>query len=110
MPEEPLRVELVQSGSLVKSELAKGLLSLGIAALVVGLQWWSMTPEAERLVKLRKLGITRCRVGRWHVMGLTVSAWPPGPGRCLCSWPETAGPESQLLADQAEEAAINQKK
>ena len=93
----PLKVELVTHPG--KEEALKGVISLLFVGAVIGAQWWAVTPQAERIVKLRKLGVTKCRVGGWHFHGVPVQ-WPPG--RCLCSWPETRDPELQRSADEAE--------
>ena len=99
MPERrpPVRVELVSHAA--REQAAAGALSLLFVAVAVGVQWWATTPAAERTVKLRKIGVVRCRAGRWHFRGVPVQ-WPPG--RCLCSWPTDPDPASQLAADLAE--------
>ena len=100
MPDRrPLRVELV--GSPGREEALRGAISLLFVGLVIGVQWWSVTPEAERMVKLQKLGLTRCQEKQWHFHGVPVQ-WPPG--RCVCFWTETSDPEAQAAADRAEGA------
>ena len=95
----PLQVEIVTHSA--RDEAVRGLLSILVVAAMVGVQWWATTPEAERAVKLRKLGVTQCREGNWHVHGVPMQ-WPPG--RCVCSWPVVEDPEAQALADKAEGA------
>ena len=99
MPERtpPLRVELVSHAA--REQVAAGAISLLFVAVAVGVQWWATTPAPERMVKLRRVGVTRCRAGRWHVRNVAVQ-WPPG--RCLCAWPANPSPELQLAADLAE--------
>ena len=100
MPDRrPLRVELVAHPG--REEALKGAISLLLAGLVIGLQWWSVTPEPERMARLQKLGLTKCREKRWHFHGVPVQ-WPPG--HCVCFWTETSDPEAQALADRAEGA------
>lgn len=48
-----------------------------IAALFA-IQWWVVTPEPERLAKLRQFGISKCGQGRWRFRGM--------PHHCLCRW------------------------
>ncbi len=108
MSPRPLKVELVQHGA--RDEAAKGLVSLLVVALVIGAQWWAYTPEAERRVKLRKLGITQCREKVWHLRRSKPRIdlplyWPirwPIQRRCLCAWPLEASLEAQSLADRTE--------
>ena len=82
-----------------------------MVGVVVALQWWATTPGPERTVQFRKLGLSRCRMGRWHYRG-TLLAWPPS--RCACFWPEgwpvQSDPESQAKADRAESASLGQEK
>lgn len=101
MPRQPLQVEIVSHPG--RKEVLAGLISLAVVGLSVGIQWWAFTGEAERTVKLRKLGITRCREGEWHYRGLLL-AWPPS--KCLCRWPVQPDPEAQIKADQAERKSL----
>ena len=105
MPDRPLQVEIVSHPG--RKELLAGLISLAVVGASVAVQWYAFTPEAERLTKLRQLGITRCREGEWHFRGALLS-WPPR--RCLCTWPVQPDPESQAKADRAESASLGQEK
>ena len=78
----PLLVKIQASESVVRQEAIKGVISLVVVVAIVGVQWWSITPAAERRVKLAKLGITRCGQGRWHFRQAGISL----PRRCLCLW------------------------
>ncbi len=103
MPERPLRVELVSHAG--REQVAARAVSLLFVAAAVGLQWWLTTPAAERTVRLRKVGLARCRGGRWHFRGVALR-WPPG--RCVCAWPTDAGAALQLEADLAEQRSTRQ--
>ena len=105
MHRQPLQVEIVSHPG--RKEVLAGLISLAVVGLSVGIQWWAFTGEAERMTKLRELGITRCREGEWHFRGALLS-WPPR--RCLCTWPVQSDPESQAKADRAESASLGQEK
>ena len=93
----PIRVELVGGGG--RQEALKGLLGLAFLGIAIGLEWWAITPEAERRVKLAKLGLTRCPAGRWHARGIPLR-WPPA--HCECFWTAPADRASQAQADAAE--------
>ncbi len=82
-------------------ELRAALIRMVSAAVTVGLvlgwQWWVITPQPEREVKLRRYGLTHCTAGRWHFRGI--------PRSCLCRWQE-GDMDARLAADLAERAAI----
>lgn len=94
---EALRVQLVSAGG--RDEALRGAISLLVVGAVIGLQWWAHTPEAERMARLQRLGISRCAAGRWHARGIPLR-WPPS--HCECFWTEPATPKAQALADSAE--------
>lgn len=65
-----------------------------IAALFA-IQWFVTTPEPERLARLRRYGISKCREGRWRIRGM--------PHHCLCRWVEgTSDQRLQAGLDEQE--------
>lgn len=78
-------------------ELRLALIRAGVAILpllfLFGLQWWLTTPAPERELRLRKMGLDHCPLGRWHWLRMT--------GDCLCRWPE-GSPEQIFQASMRE--------
>lgn len=79
-------------------ELRRALIRATVAILpllvVLGVQWWIVTPEPERLVRLRRLGISKCSEGRWH------HSWIRQ--QCLCSFWVDGTIDQRLQAGLAE--------
>ncbi len=92
---KPLEVRILKSEQAVRQEALRGVVTLVAVAAMVGIQWWTTTPEPERMLKLRKLGISRCSQRRWHFTPLNL------PRRCLCRWPDPT-PEQLRQADRIE--------
>lgn len=103
----PLKVEIVAPpGSEVaaaRRKLAGAVLSLALFGAMMGIQWWMTTPEPERRIVLRKAGLYRCSLGRWHLERGGVQI----PSRCLCRW-QDASPRRIREADSAEREARGQ--
>lgn len=96
-PGEPIEVRILKSEQVIQQEALKGVISLLVVAGMVAVQWWATTPEPERMLRLRKFGISRCSQKRWHFRQGTIAY----PRHCFCQW-EGASPAAQRLADMAE--------
>ncbi|MDA8395800.1 MAG: hypothetical protein M0T72_11310 [Candidatus Dormibacteraeota bacterium] len=94
---QPIEVRILKSEEAVRQEALKGVISLLVVGAMVGIQWWMVTPEPERMIRLRKLGVTRCTQRRWHFRQGLISF----PRRCLCTW-DGAPRDLQRAADRAE--------
>jgi hypothetical protein len=82
----------------LRRALIRALVGIIPVAAILGIQWWITTPGPEREVAFARLGVTRCRVGVWHVLGM--------PRRCLCRWPQETTADQRFEAEMAEGLAL----
>lgn len=104
---EPLKVQIVAPPggevAAARRRLAGAVLSLALFGAMMGIQWWMTTADAERKIALKKVGVYRCSLGRWHFERGGVQ-FPP---RCLCRWEDA--PRARVReADAAEREARGQ--